>query len=255
MMTRWVLGGFRGFGLVGLHGAELIRAALSTRRIGPALLHHTATLWRNCLGPVVFAVLPFGMVIAVQGMKVFDLFGAHRMLSGLLALVVVRELAPVIASVLVAAQGGSQVGAELGTMRTQEELDATLVMGEDPIGVHVLPRFLAIVLVCPVLTLLGTLAGIFGGWFVAVVLRGQANGVFLYQLDMLVGSWDIIATLIKSTVFGITVGLIATSAGYHASGGAEGVGRAVNATVVRSVLFILMLNYILSSLLYGGLVT
>ena len=244
--------GVRGLGRFGVHSLRVFRASLTTRRILGEYLKHTNRLGKQCFGPVTLSVFPFGMVIAVQGMAIFDLFGAHRLLSGLLALVVIRELAPVIASVLVAAQGGSTVAAELGTMRTQEELDATTVMGVGDIGFHVVPRVLALATITPLLNFMGTLTGIFGGWLVAVGIGDQPHGVFMSQLTTMVGTWDLWATLIKSSFFGVMCALIATDQGYHASGGAEGVGRAVNNTVVLSVIFILMWNYILGTFLYGA---
>jgi phospholipid/cholesterol/gamma-HCH transport system permease protein len=242
--------GLRAFGRFGLHTARIVESAVTTRGLSRQFLLHSDRMGRQCFGPVVFSVAPFGMVIAVQGLDVFELFGAQRLLSGLLALVVVRELAPVIAGVLVAAQAGSTMAAELGTMRIQEELDATQVMGVDPVGFHALPRVLALVLITPLLDLLGTLSGLAGGWLVAVGMHGQAHGVFMDELTSMVGPWDLWATVIKSACFGLIVGLIASDQGYHTRGGAEGVGRAVNNTVVLSVIFILMWNYILGAFLY-----
>ena len=97
----------------------------------------------RCLLPVVAVVFPFGMVMALQGLEIFELFGAQRLLSSLVSVAVFRELSPVLASVLVAAQGGSAFAAELGAMRIREELDATEIMAIDPLRVHVVPRVLA----------------------------------------------------------------------------------------------------------------
>lgn len=216
------------------------------------LFEHAGTLTTRCFIPVCATIFPFGAVIGVQGMAIFDLFSAHRLLSSLLSLVIIRELAPVLAAVLVAAQGGASFAAELGAMRIKEELDATAVMGVDPIGWHVVPRVLAMVLVVPLLTTLANAFGVAGGYVVAVVLYDQDHGVFVHHMAQLIGLYDLAASAGKGAAFGLLVGLISTWRGYNATGGAEGVGRAVNDTVVYSVMFILVLNYQLSSLMFGG---
>jgi phospholipid/cholesterol/gamma-HCH transport system permease protein len=215
-------------------------------------LRHAATLTARCALPVLLTMFPFGAVIAVQGMGIFDLFGAHRLLSGLLSLIVIRELGPVLSAVLVAAQGGSSFAAELGTMRTKEEIDATAVMGVDALRWHVLPRVLAMTIVVPGLTITSSAMGILGGWCVAVVLFDQDSGVFVAHLAQLIGPWDLVASVIKGLCYGLLVGLIATFRGWETEGGAEGVGRAVNDTVVAAVVYLLVLNYALSSLMFGG---
>ena len=217
------------------------------------LIDHSGTLTARCFIPVCATIFPFGAVIGVQGMAIFDLFSAHRLLSSLLSLVIIRELAPVLAAVLVAAQGGASFAAELGAMRIKEELDATAVMGVDPVGWHVVPRVLAMVLVVPLLTTLANAFGVGGGYMVAVGMYGQDHGVFVSHMAQLIGMYDLAASATKGAAFGLLVGLISTWRGYGATGGAEGVGRAVNDTVVYSVMFILVLNYILSSLMFGGM--
>lgn len=216
------------------------------------LTDHAGTLIARCFLPVAATIFPFGAVIGVQGMAIFDLFSAHRLLSSLLSLVIIRELAPVLAAVLVAAQGGASFAAELGAMRIKEELDATAVMGVDPVAWHVVPRVLAMALVVPLLTTVANAMGVLGGYVVAVALYDQDHGVFVHHMAQLIGPWDLLASAFKGLVFGVLVGLISTWRGYGTTGGAEGVGRAVNDTVVYSVMFILVLNYQLSSLLFGG---
>lgn len=233
--------------------AGRVARTLPTRRWSLAeVLTHAGTLTGRCFIPVCATIFPFGAVIGVQGMAIFDLFSAHRLLSSLLSLVIIRELAPVLAAVLVAAQGGASFAAELGAMRIKEELDATAVMAVDPVGWHVVPRVLAMAIVVPLLTCVANATGVLGGYVVAVAMYDQDHGVFVSHMAQLIGLFDLFASAFKGLVFGILVGLIATWRGYHASGGAEGVGRAVNDTVVYSVMFLLVLNYTLSSLMFGG---
>ena len=241
-----------GLGDFGLFAGDVARAALRMRASSAEALRHARVLALRCVVPVCATIFPFGAVIGVQGMRILDLVTAHRMLSSLLSVLVIRELGPVLAAVLVAAQGGSSFAAELGAMRIKEEIDATEVMAVDPLGWHVVPRVAAMAIVVPVLTVLADAFGIFGGYVVAVYQYGQSHGVFMTNLVELIGVFDLAASAFKGLCFGVLIGLVASWRGYHASGGAAGVGRAVNDTVVISVVSILALNYVLSSALFGG---
>ena len=205
----------------------------------------------RCVLPVIATVGPLGMVMALQGLRIFDLFGAQRLLSSLVSVAVFRELSPVMASALVAAQGGSAFAAELGAMRIMEELDATDVMAIDGLRVHVVPRVVAATLATPMLELAGSLGGIFGGFLVACVLGEEPAGTYWANLWALTGPVDILGGLLKAAVFGALIGIVATWYGYHATGGAAGVGRAVNDTVVVAITTFIVANYFLTSALFG----
>jgi phospholipid/cholesterol/gamma-HCH transport system permease protein len=163
---------------------------------------HLWALWWRCLLPVLATTTPLGMVMALQGLQIFDLYGAQRLLSPLVSVATFRELSPVLASVLVAAQGGSSFAAELGAMKISEELDATEVMAIDPLRVHVVPRFLAVLIACPMLNLAGSLGGIVGGFVSAVVLKGETGGVYWANLWQMTRLSDLYGGFIKTLVFG-----------------------------------------------------
>lgn len=239
-------------GRFGLFLGQVLRRTLSPPWFPRAALAQCAHTFSRCAGPVLAVTVPFGMVIALQGLEIFDMFGAHRLLSSLVSVAMLRELAPVFVSVLVAAQGGSSVAAELGAMRIKEELDATEVMAVDGIRFHVIPRVLGMILACPLLHMVGAFAGLAGGYFTAVVVQGEQSGVFLANLWVLSSSVDVWAGPTKAIVFGATIGLISSFHGFHASGGAAGVGRAVNDTVVQSVLACMGLNYLMTSAMFGA---
>ena len=212
-------------------------------------------LWTTtirCFLPVIAVTFPFGMVFALQGLEIFRIFGAERMLSSLISIATLRELSPVLASVLVAAQGGSSCAASLGAMRIKEELDATEVMAVDSLKYHVVPRVIAMTLACPLLNIAGSIAGVSGGYFTAVYVKGESGGIFLAELWAFMGPMDIYGGLIKTTLFGLTIGLISCYHGFRASGGAAGVGKAVNDTVVHGVVAFISLNYFLTSALFGS---
>lgn len=212
---------------------------------------HTWQITVRCVAPVLAVVFPVGMVLALQGLAIFELFGAQRMLSSLVSVAVLRELSPVLASVLVAAQGGSSFAAELGAMRIKEELDATDVMAVDGLRIHVAPRVFAAVFATPMLYLAGCIGGIAGGYLVAVVFKGEPSGVFIANLGALTTPWDLVGGTLKSFAFGALIGLVSCYEGYYASGGAAGVGKAVNDTVVTAVVSFVVLNYFMTTALFG----
>ena len=214
-----------------------------------------AQLWSTttqCVLPVMAVTFPFGMVMALQGLEIFRMFGAERMLSSLISIATLRELSPVLASVLVAAQGGSSCAASLGAMRIKEELDATEVMAVDSIKFHVVPRVIAMTIACPLLNIAGSIAGVAGGYFTAVYIKHESGGIFLTELWAFMGPMDVYGGLIKTTIFGLTIGLTSCYHGFRATGGAAGVGKAVNDTVVHSVVAFITLNYFLTSALFGA---
>ena len=238
-------------GRFGLFSGGIARRA--ARR--PVFYREVVTqLWTTtirCVLPVVAVTFPFGMVMALQGLEIFRIFGAERMLSSLISIATLRELSPVLASVLVAAQGGSSCAASLGAMRIKEELDATEVMAIDSLKYHVVPRVIAMTIACPILNIAGSIAGVGGGYFTAVYLKGESGGIFLAELWAFMGPMDVYGGLIKTTLFGLTIGLISCYHGFRATGGAAGVGKAVNDTVVHGIVAFITLNYFLTSALFG----
>lgn len=241
----------RGADFVGFAGGVVARALTPPWSV-PDVAHHTWVLATRCALPVLAVVVPAGMVLALQGLTIFNRFGAERLLSSLVSVAVFRELSPVLASVLVAAQGGSAFAAELGAMKIHEELDATEVMAIDSVRVHVVPRVIATMVATPMLHVLGSAGGVVGAWLVAVVLEGEPSGIFWANLWALTQAVDIGGSVLKTVVFGGIIGLVATWKGTRAEGGAAGVGRAVNDTVVLSVVAFIVANYVLTSALYGA---
>lgn len=242
-----------GLGRFGIYAGQVFWRLLTPPwELGEAA-RHTWLITIRCLLPVVATVAPLGMVMALQGLEIFELFGAQRLLSSLVSVAVFRELSPVMASALVAAQGGSAFAAELGAMRIKEELDATDVMGIDSLRVHVVPRVAATIIATPILNLLGSLGGIGGGYVVAVFVKGEPGGIYWANLWQLTGGVDIVGGIIKTMCFGTLIGLIATYQGYYATGGAAGVGKAVNDTVVLAITSFIVANYFLTSALFGAM--
>lgn len=203
----------------------------------------------QCILPVMAIVVPTGMVTTLQSLEVFELFGAQRLLSSLLAEAVFRELAPTLVSIMVAAQAGSSVSGEIGTMRVTEEIDALEVMAVDPFQYVIVPRLIALAVMVPLINIVACFGGIAGGYVVAIGLEGLNSGVFLANLFSFAKLSHIWGGMFKACVFGLTVGIISCYQGYHVKGGALGVGKAANTTVVYSILIIVGINYFLTSAL------
>ncbi len=239
-------------GRIGLFAARIVLGTLTGRVPLRALVAHLHAVLVRCLAPVLAVVFPFGMVMALQGLHIFQLYGAQRLLSPFVAAAIIRELSPVMASTLVAAQGGSSFAAELGAMRIKEELDATDVMAVDSVAFHAAPRAIALAVACPILNVFGCVSGILGGYVSAVWLLGEPAGIWWSALWDMTTPADLWASVLKTSVFGAIIGLLSCFLGYHARGGAAGVGRAVNDTVVWSVVSFIAANYLLTSAFLAG---
>jgi phospholipid/cholesterol/gamma-HCH transport system permease protein len=162
---------------------------------------------------------------------------------------VLRELGPVLAGVMLAGRVGGGLTAELGTMRVTEQIDALRAMGADPIRVLVVPRFLACVLLIPVLVLYADFMGILGGYAISVYIYGVNAAEFWRHASETVEYFDIFYGPIKSVFFGMAISLVCCYKGFHCRAGAAGVGRACTESFVASTMAILALDFFLGMLL------
>jgi phospholipid/cholesterol/gamma-HCH transport system permease protein len=194
-----------------------------------------------------------GMVLALQGYDTLERFGATESMGVLVALSLVRELGPVVSALLFASRAGSAMTAEIGLMKTTEQLKAMEMMAVDPVARVVAPRFWAGVISMPLLAAIFSTMGIFGGYLVGVKLIGIDAGAFWGQMQAAVDvRQDVFNGVIKSFVFGIAVSLIAVFEGYDSKPTAEGVSAATTRTVVTSSLAILAIDFILTVFMFRG---
>lgn len=195
-----------------------------------------------------------GMVLGLQGFDTLQRYGAEETMGQLVALSLVRELAPVVTGLLFASRAGSAITAEIGLMKTTEQLKAMDMMAVDPVARVVAPRFWAGVISMPLLSALFASMGIFGGYVVGVVIVNVDAGVFWSNMQAAVDfRHDIMMGFVKSVVFGIAVAVIATFEGFDAEPTAEGVSRATTRTVVTSALTILALDLVITGFMLRGL--
>ena len=194
-----------------------------------------------------------GLVVAVQGFNTLTKFGAEAQLSQLLALSVFRELGPVISALLFAGRAGSSLSAEIGLMQVTEQISAMEVMAIDPLNKVILPRWIAGVISLPLLMIIFSTLSLIGGYLISVFWLHMDGGVFWSNMQASVSfSEDVLNGVYKSFIFGLIINWISLYHGFIAIPNAAGVARATTKTVVVSSLLVLLLDFILTALMFGG---
>jgi phospholipid/cholesterol/gamma-HCH transport system permease protein len=191
-----------------------------------------------------------GMVFAHQSWRAFELFNAESLVGPTVSLTITRELAPVFSALMVTMRAGSAMCTELGTMRVTEQVDALETMAVNPVQYLLVPRVLAGLIMVPLLVMVFDLLGLMGGYFVSVTVKGLSAGTFITRTQQWLDPEDIAEGLIKGAVFGLFIALVACFKGYHASGGAKGVGQATTEAMVASALGIFILDYFVGVILH-----
>jgi phospholipid/cholesterol/gamma-HCH transport system permease protein len=196
----------------------------------------------NALPIVLLINFLMGLVMAFQGAVPLQQYGASVFIADLVSLATTRELGPLMTAIILAGRSGAAFAAELGTMTVSEEMDALRTLGFSPWRFLVLPRLLALTLVMPILTLVADVMSIAGGIWVASVALGVGPSAWFSEMRQRMGLWDVFSGLIKATVFGVAIAVVACQQGFATSGGAEGVGRRTTSAVVYSLFAIILLD-------------
>jgi phospholipid/cholesterol/gamma-HCH transport system permease protein len=190
-----------------------------------------------------------GMVLGLQLYTTLSRFGAAEGLGAVVGLSLVRELGPVLTALLVTGRAGSAITAEIGAMKATEQLDGLRMMAINPIHFVAMPRALALMLAMPLLNGIFITLSIAGAYVVGVTLQGLDGGVYLSGLESAVlFSEDVGQSLLKSVVFGMLLGLIATYKGHACAPDSAGVARATTSTVVTASVCILLSDYVITAL-------
>ena len=207
--------------------------------------------------PVTVIVAAFaGAILAMQTGIELRRFGDTAVLGTITALSMCREMGPFITGVILAATVGSAIAAELGTMKVSDEIDALEVMSIDPVNYLVLPRVVALAVMCPTLTVLSNVVGIYGGSVIAEQNLGVSPDIYwVSAVEALTSSGtllpkEVYVGLLKSFVFGVTIATVSCAAGLRARGGALGVGLAVQTAVRNSVILIIVLGFVITWFFY-----
>jgi phospholipid/cholesterol/gamma-HCH transport system permease protein len=189
-----------------------------------------------------------GMVLAIQTYSQFEAMGLATRLGSVINISLLKELGPVLAATMLAGRVGSSMAAELGTMRVTEQIDALSALGTNPIYYLVVPRFLACVVMIPLLTLLADFMGVIGGAVVCTKLLGVDSYHYWLHSREYVDGLDIFAGIFKVFFFGAAIALISCHRGFHSKAGAEGVGRAATEAFVYSFIAILVIDFVIGYL-------
>ncbi len=203
------------------------------------------------LATVCFAGFFVGAILTIQFQLMLTKYDAMTFLGGLNTSATVREIGPLIISFLLAGKVGAFTAAELGTMRVTEQIDAVSCLGKDPLLYLVVPRFAAIVICSLLLLIFGLMVGILGSMLVANFLYGVNYLQYLQTVPQFTDRWTIGGGVFKCFVYGLIVATVSTYKGFSASGGAQGVGRAVTECAIYTNLFIVFANYWTSAILNG----
>jgi phospholipid/cholesterol/gamma-HCH transport system permease protein len=203
--------------------------------------------------PVVGLTAVFtGMVLALQSYSGFSRFNAESAIATVVVLSVTRELAPVLAGLMVAGRIGAAMAAEIGTMRVTEQIDALSTLSTNPFKYLVAPRLIAGFVTLPLCVLVADVIGVFGGYLVSVHKLDFNPSTYLKNTWEFLEALDVISGLVKAAVFGFLIALMGCYHGYNSRGGAQGVGAATTNAVVSASILILGFNYLITEAFFSG---
>jgi phospholipid/cholesterol/gamma-HCH transport system permease protein len=192
----------------------------------------------------IMALITFliGAIIAQQGFFHFRKFGAESYTVDMVGILVLREIGVLIVAIMVAGRSGSAYTAELGSMKMREEIDALLTMGLDPVAVLILPRVAALMIALPILTFIGSMAGLYGGGVVAQVYGDMAPAIYVARLHDAVSITSFKVGILKAPFMALVIGIVACSEGLRVQGSAESLGRQTTTSVVKSIFLVIVLD-------------
>ena len=191
-----------------------------------------------------------GMVLALQSYTGFSRFSAESAIPNVVVLSITRELAPVLAGLMVAGRSGAAIAAEIGTMKVTEQIDALKTLSTNPFNYLIIPRILAGIISLPLLVIIGDIIGVMGGYLICVNLLNFNPIVYLQNTYNFVQFIDVFSGLVKASVFGFLITFMGCYHGFNAKGGAQGVGQSTTYSVVSSSILILLMNYIITSFFF-----
>ena len=191
-----------------------------------------------------------GMILALQGAYVLRPFGAAIYVADLVGVTMTRELAPLVTAIIVTGRSGSAFAAEIGTMKVSEEVDALVTIGLNPIKFLVVPKLLAIIVMQPCLTMISNVVSMLGGLVVGISIIEFGMIRYVNQTFRALVLQDITTGLIKSLVFAIIIAIVGCYEGFQVEGGAEGVGVHTTASVVKSIVLIILADLLVTAFFF-----
>jgi len=201
--------------------------------------------------PIVSLVSLFiGFIFALQSAYFMQRMGSEIYIASLVALALVRELGPVITALVVAGRVGASITAELGSMQVTEQIDALETLATNPIKYLVVPRFLALTFMLPLLTLYADIIGILGGYLICVHKLGISSSMYMHVTFDSLFYKDLFTGLLKSVFFGMIIAFVSCFQGFSVEGGAEGVGQATTRSVVTTFILIIVADCFFTAIFY-----
>jgi phospholipid/cholesterol/gamma-HCH transport system permease protein len=236
-------------GQLALRFSQVMVSALRDRQRRRTFVIQLYRIGYQSLPVVVLTGLSIGMVLGVQILATLRAFKGETMTGAMVNFALFSQLAPTVTALMVAGRVGSSIAAELGTMKVTEQIDALRTMGTDPIAYLVVPRFLACVLLLPMLTAIAMFAGVYGSAALLVGVYGVPEASYWARSADFNGSYEIISGLVKTVIFGAIIALVSCRKGLMTKGGATGVGESCTEGVVTSSIMILIANFVLTLIL------
>ena len=234
----------RSSGDVGLFLANVFRNTFSRGFEFNEFLKQCFQVGNKSLGLISITGIVIGLVLTIQSRPVLVDFGAVNMLPGMVAISIIREMGPVITALICAGKVGSGIGAELGSMRVTEQIDAMEVSSTNPVRFLIVPRVLATTLMIPLLALYADVLGVIGSWIASNIKGDVSIILFVSQAFGDVDFMDFIPAVIKSFFFGAVIGLVGCYKGFNAGRGTESVGVAANSAVVMGSLLVIIVDLV-----------
>lgn len=240
-----------GLGQFGLFVATFLRAAIVRPPPLRDALEEAYKIGVRSL-PILLIINAFvGTNLSLQGYSAFLPLGGQRLVGMFVALAGVRELAPIMAASMVAAKAGTEMASQIAVMRIREQIDALEVMAVNPYWFLITPRLLGILLVLPALTVISIFVLLVAAYLAATVQLGLNGHQFLELALQSMSMLDVLYGTIKAVCFGVIICLVSCWFGFNSKPGPEGVGGATNGAVVVSAVSCVLLNYVLSEVLYA----
>lgn len=225
----------------------LLRSLLQPRRIRwRPVLHNLQSAGFEALPITGLLSFLMGVVIAYQGADQLQRFGANIFIVELVALAMLRELAPLMTAIIVAGRSGSAYAAQIGTMKVTEEVDALRTIGIGPIELLVLPKMLALMIALPLLTVFADITGVLGGMLMASSKLDVSFDIFLHRIGDVVSLSSFLTGIGKAPVFAAIISLVGCYQGFQASGSADSVGRQTTVSVVQSIFLVILADALFS---------
>ena len=229
--------------MFGAVGAALLNSVSKPKSFRlTSAVHHLDRVGWQAIPIILLITFLIGCIISQQGFFHFRRFGADIYVVDMVGILVLREIGVLIVAIMVAGRSGSSYTAELGSMKMREEVDALQTMGLDPVAVLILPRVLALIIVLPILTFLGSMAALYGAGLVAWLYGGMSSATFIERLKEAISITHFKVGMIKAPFMALVIGIVACTEGLRVQGSAELLGLQTTNSVVKSIFMVIVLD-------------